>query len=727
MIPFALRLTLRGGREALIRLVLLGVAVAIGAGLLLTTLAGINAVNEQNSRYAWLNSGRESNVDSSGSLWWSAQGDYFDGQLLGRIDVAPAGPDAPTPPGMAHLPRPGEYYVSPALAKLLDSTPRDQLGDRFPGHLAGVLDSSALPSPDFLIVVIGHTPEEMASLDGAVRVNHIEAHSPDDCIDCVVGIRSSAMDLVLGVVALAMLFPVLMFIGTATRLSAARREQRFAAMRLVGATPKQIAVIATVESTVAAIAGTIVGFGLFALFRKPVAAIPFTGIPFFPSDLSLTFVDVLIVALGIPLGAAIAARIGLRRVRISPLGVTRRVTPTSPRAWRLIPMLIGLAELAYFIGHRPMTGMGQLWAFLPAMLIIMGGLVFAGPWLTMAGSRMLARHASRPASLIATRRLSDNPHAAFRAVSGLMLALFITSVAVGIITTITAYRGGPVQGPATEASLNKNGIGKTGVPDSLVGQLRAMDGVKALILVHQSPDSFDAYVSCADLAQAQAFGHCAPGTEVANGYIDLIGPGGPVRPDQVVLPDSGLTLRQLQQLPVTSLVVLTDGSRAAIERARTWIELAYPHDLRRLPTTDADYAANTTGALAGWTQLANVAILTSLPIAGCSLAVSIAGGLSERKRPFSLLRLSGVPVRLLRRVVLLESAVPLLASAALAIAMGFLAAHLFLVAQMHYNLLAPGVSYYVIVAVGLLASLAIIGSTLPLLERITGPETARSE
>ena len=43
------------------------------------------------------------------------------------------------------------------------------------------------------------------------------------------------VDLVLSVVAPALLMPVLIFIGTATRLSAARREQRFAAMRLVGA------------------------------------------------------------------------------------------------------------------------------------------------------------------------------------------------------------------------------------------------------------------------------------------------------------------------------------------------------------------------------------------------------------------------------------------------------------------------------------------------------------
>ena len=67
-------------------------------------------------------------------------------------------------------------------------------------------------------------------------------------------------------------------------------------------------------------------------------------------------------------------------------------------------------------------------------------------------------------------------------------------------------------------------------------------------------------------------------------------------------------------------------------------------------------------------------ILVSLPIAGCTLAAAIAAGLADRKRPFSLLRLPGARLATLRRVVALESAVPLLAVAAVAIGTGFGAA-----------------------------------------------------
>jgi hypothetical protein len=57
MILLGLRLTLRGGKEAAVRLVVTASAVALGAGLLLIALAGINALIAQNDRASWLNTG----------------------------------------------------------------------------------------------------------------------------------------------------------------------------------------------------------------------------------------------------------------------------------------------------------------------------------------------------------------------------------------------------------------------------------------------------------------------------------------------------------------------------------------------------------------------------------------------------------------------------------------------------------------------------------------------
>ena len=126
-------------------------------------------------------------------------------------------------------------------------------------------------------------------------------------------------------------------------------------------------------------------------------------------------------------------------------------------------------------------------------------------------------------------------------------------------------------------------------------------------------------------------------------------------------------------------------------------------------------------------QLANTVILVSLPIAGCTLAAAIAAGLADRKRPFSLLRLTGARLATLRHVVALESAVPLLAVAAVAIGIGFGAAALYAIEAQGRPMVAPGAAYYLITAGGIVAALGIIAGTFPLLARITGPEVARNE
>jgi hypothetical protein len=756
VIRLGLRLTLAGGREAVVRLVLLAAAIGLGAGLLLIAVAGVNAVNTQNNRYAWLGTGTAAAArpaagaakTSADPLWWLIRADRFDGQLIGRIDVAATGPASPVPPGIGHLPGPGQYYASPALAALLRGTPADELAARYPGHQIGTIGDAALPSPDSLVIVIGRTPGQLARTRGAVRAAAIATTPPSGCQrdQCLPGegMNANGIDLVMSVVALAILFPLLVFIGTATRLSAARREERFAAMRLAGATPRQISVIAAVESTVAAAAGAAAGFGLFFGLRVPLASVPFTGAPFFPGDLSLSLPDVLLVALGVPLAAAIVSRLALRRVRISPLGVTRRVTPKAPRAWRVLPLLAGVGLLGFIVVHgRPPATPEQIQVFLPAFFLIMAGLVTAGPWLTMAGARLMARRTSRPGTLIAARRLADNPKGGFRAVSGLVLALFVTTVAVALITTQNAKGAAPLGGPAANTLVDQFSDGPQPVtvpapPAALLARLRSIGGVRGTLTVHQAgglaipatvlglAERFGGVpaglVSCTQLAGAPSLGRCPAGAVTALfpalGVLRVPSLAG------ITWPAGGISASRLGRLPVLAIDVATDGTVPAVERARSVLEAAYPG--YGTPATLGERHADVIQQDLAYQQLADVVVLTSLAIAGCTLAASVVAGLAERKRPFSLLRLAGTPLGMLQRVVALESAAPLLVTAVISIGVGFAAAAMYAAAQVG-PFAAPGAVYYVITGAGIAASLGIIASTMPLLRRITGPETARNE
>src|SRR5207342_744648 len=95
----------------------------------------------------------------------------------------------------------------------------------------------------------------------------------------------------------------------------------------------------------------------------------------------------------------------------------------------------------------------------------------------------------------------------------------------------------------------------------------------------------------------------------------------------------------LAAMQLDMVVVSTDGTSAAVEQARTTLERVFPTSDGFAPETVSELKSRSSREINRYQQLANVVLLTSLPIAGCSLAVSIAGGLAERRRPFSLLRL----------------------------------------------------------------------------------------
>lgn len=743
MIRLGLRLAL-GGREALVRLVVTAFAVALGVSLLLASLAAMNAVNAQDARGAWLNQPATSSKTSSAhgsALWWLASTDEFAGQTINRIDVAVVGTHPPALPGLTRLPSAGEYDVSPALAKLLEKTPAPELADRFPGRRVGTIGSTGVPDPASLIAVVGYRANQLSKLPGAVELTTIATSN-----------ASSGMQflIVLVIGALALLVPVLVFLATATRLAAARREQRFAAMRLVGATPRQVGWIAGIETALAALGGVVVGFVLFIALRPALQQVAITGVPFAPGALSLDLADVLVVVVVVPVGAAASALVAMRRVATSPLGVSRRVTPPRPQPVRLVPLVVGLAWLAVLAIVAHPNGKALVYADFVGFLLLMVGLVLAGPWLTDVGARALTRRPNRTEVLLAGRRLADNPRVAFRSISGLVLALFVASLAIGIVTTVVADNGAPAGGAIavgtlTDAVGNPNATSVEGqnsipaLPVGLTARLESIRGVLGVTVIHWDPlvvidhasDQMTGVVSCHELARTPALGRCAPGASVAR--IEPFSHQGNGLTKKTTLADqtwpaASITSTRLGRLPVEELAVGTNGSRAAIEQARTAIEVALPYQsFEQPPMTMGEVTSSTAQSRTELVNVTDVIIVASLIIAGCSLAVGVTAGVSDRKRPFSLLRLTGVPVFVLRRVVALEAALPLVVAAVLSAATGLLGAELFLRSQLNVSLQWPGLPYFLVVLSGLIVSVVLIISTFPLIERITGPETTHSE
>jgi hypothetical protein len=801
MLRLSLRLTLRSGREALVRLIVTAAAVAIGVAILLAVAADFNAFRTTNNKACWeCTQGSAVTLSETGqpraagrAELWNYGDDIYDGQTIERLDVAALGPGAPLPPGISRLPGPGQFYASPAMAALLRSVPRDELADRFPGVQVGTIGQAALTGPDELVIYSGRTAAQLAALPHTVQVSHIQAGPSKQ-------VWSPYFRDAFVVGALAFLFPILILIGTATRLAAARLEQRYAALRLVGSTTRQISVIAAVDAVVSALLGVVAGLVLFTLLRPALAGTAITSARYFSSEVTLNATDYATVLVAVPVASALAALLSLRRVRISPLGVSRRITPPLPRIIRIIPLGAGVVLFGVGIIQTNRQQFSPL--ALLGLLVIMIGLVVAGPWLTGWAARLLGQTAAGASSLLAARRVSDNPRAAFRAVRGLVLAVFLGTVTAALLPAVTAQTasvqaralnnvlldqfifspvcgnsvnctsgpespgapgglGGPAGSPAQQ-QIALNGLpSRTGA--TLLAGLRAIPGT-AVYPVYSltanpgakpgpkpgpspgpgarrrpgpgprsglgqlSPN--DGVMTCASLAQLAALGQCAPGlAAVAAPTSNLYGDNPAFTTKAIVSPSSPAAPKDYARLPLQSVLVRT-SSPAVLERVRTFLATHTPLSASGSAPRTFGEAVQARLAVAHTVErLVDIAVALTLLVAGCSLAVAAGGGLLERRRPFSLLRLSGTPAAALYRVVLLETVLPLAVAtvAAAAIAYGVAVATVARLGQSDTPVPVLGSAYYLLMGTGLAVSLAVILATLPLLKRMTSPAAVRFE
>ncbi len=91
----------------------------------------------------------------------------------------------------------------------------------------------------------------------------------------------------------------------------------------------------------------------------------------------------------VPAASAAASLLALRRVRVSPLGVSRRAAPPPPSAWRLVTLGAGRALFVAGLLATTHESIGK--PAYPGLLLVMIGLVIAGPWLTAQTARWSAR------------------------------------------------------------------------------------------------------------------------------------------------------------------------------------------------------------------------------------------------------------------------------------------------------------------------------------------------
>jgi hypothetical protein len=441
------RLLKGGGRRGLLGTWLTFGAVAVATALLLFAVAANFAFDARAERGAWRNP-----VPAAGNAVAieATRFDYVRDEPITVVDLAAIKPGAPAPPGMPRFPGPGEVWLSPALAELVEQLPADQLANRYSG-VKGVLGDDALIFPGELVAVVGHAPAapEMT----AARSDDWILGKPPVKVATLAGSPGEDAEAYKGLALVAsvlMVVPLLVFGGAAARLTVARRDRRLAALRLVGATPGQVVGMTVAEAVLVALAGALAGAVAFGAAVPLLAGIQIQGGPWFAADLLPDLLVLAGVLVAVPLLVGLSAVAGLRRVVVSPLGVAKRETPPAMRFVRMLALLVVLAAF-------PLLTRGTSVALVAVALALAFLCVnLTGPWVVGLIGRIAAATARGPARLLAARRLMDDPRSAWRTVSGVALTGFVAGflglLSPGVFTGDTEPARLSVVAPAGEAA-----------------------------------------------------------------------------------------------------------------------------------------------------------------------------------------------------------------------------------------------------------------------------------
>ncbi len=770
MIRLGWRLAAAGGRSTALTTALTAVAVAFGTAVLLFALSFEPALTARYGHAAWRDTpGTVDLAAADRGLMLARTDDHWQGRPIVRMDVAALSADAPVPPGLDRVPAPGEAFVSPALASLAASVPPDELADRL-GPVAGTIGDAGLMAPDELAVIVGRNPGQLRA-EGARVVTALDGTGR-------IPVPSNPLIQVLVVVAVVgALTPVAVFVATATRLSAARREQRLAALRLAGATPGQVTVFAAVEALTATIPGALGGVALFILLRPLVAMIPLGQVTWFPGTIVpplLPALALLVIVQVVGVGAAVIA---LRRVAASPLGVRRHVRRGPLRRLRLVPLVacfsVFVAAVVRIASSSRGIGDVLLWLLIGSFLGIIVGIGIAGPWITMLVGAAVARVSRGPVALLAGRRLTDDPRSSYGAIGGMVMAVFVgsTYLSIAAFTSSAGFgvddlavrpdvllatvpgeqpevaaagaQAARTAGAASVVELREVLIdGDSGFQQGVVAPCTSLAQVLSASsmtcgsgLVHLGPGGkpfTEASVLTMRFLGGPGVATVAPAPEVSlhvdPAAIDRYLPGGTTPGSRMGLPaviiDPAAFPGGISAFAPTRITALTDGSASSVERVRTGLEVAMPTSVVE---TVGEVATDSAAIVTELGRVVSMGVIVAMMLAGASLAIAVASGLVERRLPFALLRLSGVPLGRLRAVVLLEAAAPLVTVAVLSALLGTAVAQVILRALPNGGSPSPDLGVLLLLAVATAGAMGVVLTAMPLVGRITATESTRFE
>lgn len=218
--------------------------------------------------------------------------------------------------------------------------------------------------------------------------------------------------------------PTLSLGAAAARLGARGRARRLASLRLIGMTSGEVVRMSLIETLVQAAVGIAAGSVIFLVSLPAWQLLQFQETAITASELVLPWWLWAAIVGALLLLAALSTVLGLRRVTISPLGVSRDHTPRRLTVWRLAAVAVVVIGFVVYSRFTDIAGLIGLLVTVGFLVIVIVAVNFVGPWLLQLVARPMTRTA-RVSRLLAARRILDDPRGAWRNVGAVALLGFM--------------------------------------------------------------------------------------------------------------------------------------------------------------------------------------------------------------------------------------------------------------------------------------------------------------
>ncbi|GHH36929.1 FtsX-like permease family protein [Lentzea cavernae] len=737
-LALGVRLAVGGSRKSWGRLALQGIGIGLCVAVLLLAAAIPNALKVRDDRADSLNEVAQGTGPAP--LLMEEMYVHFRSLDIAGNYVNVRAQNAPVPPGLERLPGDGEIVVSPALAELLASPDAGLLKPRFPQKVIGTISQAGLIGPHDLLFYAGDTTiaeDESNRVYAFGKTYERQAPEPILWMLSLVGI-------------VVLLFPVLVFVGVATRLAAAQRDRRLAALRLVGAAASRVRLIASGETLVGALTGLVFGIGFFFAARPLADDISIAEVAIFPADLLPTPELAALVLVAVPVLAVLTSLFAMRRTIIEPLGVVRHQKPVRRRLWwRLVPTVAGIALLVSQFGAIGDKDSRFQFYVIAGVVLLMLSIPVMLPWLV---ERVVSwMRGATPALQLAVRRLQLDAGTAARVVGGVAVVLAGT---VTLQVLIASVEKDVLAEEKRDVAHNfvtltpKDDFDTAGFKDAVA----ASDGVRAVHVLDRTfaklPDGRVTNVSvgtCAALKAQAEVTDCTDG----KAYLVRFARGtAEARPGEVVMVGgkSPWTVPELAEVPGTAPgVFLTPAAATGLDLSgekpqfQAELDLAVPDAAEHMRNAIAPYSWRVHAYFYGQDDTAEVELVfgavrraliagsvLTLLLAGASLLVMALEQVRERRRSLAVMAASGVPRGILARSLLWQNGVPLVLSTTIAVGTGVLLG-VMVVRVFDAEVVYDWQGMATLTGASVALVLAVTALTLPSLRRATGALGLRTE